>query len=212
MTLNEFLKSVSNALEIEKVRYALAGGLITSIYRLEERTTKDIDFLIFAQSNTQDVAAKIIKNFGLIPSIIRKADLEGGPMFAIKKKNTHPFIIAGRNINDPEKIGLDFILPQMPWFESALPRAEENKIDFGFGKIPCLTVEDIILSKFYSLKNDSLRFNDLDDLKSIFNAHHDLDLSYLTGQMQKFRFIVPDQIDRIVPNQLRLTSKMIRNS
>lgn len=118
-------------------------------------------------------------------------------------------MIVGRKEGDPSAIGLDFILPEMPWFESALARAERNNIDFGFGKVACLTVEDVILSKFYSWKNDQTRFNDLDDLKSIFSANHPLDLAYLAGQMQRLALTVPQPIKKMVPNVLNLVSRRL---
>jgi len=40
-------------------------------------------------------------------------------------------------------------------------------IDFGKLKIPCLTIEDFIISKIYSTYHDSDRFNDMDDLRLV---------------------------------------------
>lgn len=211
MDLKEFFIKVVSLLQKEKIHYALAGGFVASLYRDQERLTKDLDFLILSESHTQEKATDIILSIGLEPNIIRKADLEGGPLFAIKKRNTQPYMIVGRD-KDPSKIGLDFILPEMPWFDSALKRAEHNLVDFSFGKIPCLTVEDVILAKFFSLKNDSTRFNDLDDLKSIFQAGHSLDLAYLSGQMQKLNLEVPQLIKKMVPKELSLVSKKIKNN
>lgn len=206
MNLISFFKKVVKALQTANAKYALAGGLVSSIYRKNERATNDLDFLIFSGEKTQEVAFLIIKQFGLEPHVIRKADLEGGPMFAIKRKNTTPYIIAGRT---EKKIGLDFILPAMPWFEEAIKRARFNEIDFGFGHIPCLTKEDIVISKLYSLQNDKTRFNDLDDLKSIFQANSDIDVPYICGQMQKLKLCVPDSIKDFVPKPILLTSKRI---
>lgn len=209
MNLIEFFEKVVEALQDSSVDYALAGGLVASIYRENERTTNDLDFLILSEAKTQEIASSIIRQFELSPHIIRKADLEGGPMFAIKRKNTTPYIIAGRVKNDKKRIGLDFILPDMPWFEKAIKRAQYNKIDFGFGPIPCLTKEDVVISKFYSLKNDQRRFNDLDDLKSIFQAGHKIDMSYVCGQMQKLELLVPDSLKDLVPKPILLTSKRV---
>lgn len=207
MDLRDFFAKVVGILKKEKVRYALAGGLVASLYRREERLTKDLDFLIFSGPHTQQKATQIILSLGLNPHVIRKADLEGGPLFAIKKKSTSPYIIAGRAEGDTSLIGLDFILPEMPWFETALIRAEHNNIDFGFGKVACLTVEDVVLSKIFSLKNDKTRFNDLDDLKSIFLAGHSLDLAYLAGQMQRLGLVMPPLIKEIAPKVLHLVSR-----
>lgn len=211
MNIKEFLKQIVEELKKRDIRFAIAGGLVASIYRVDERFTKDLDFLIFAGSQTQTIAEEIIKYLGLNPSTIRKADLEGGTHFAVKNKNTLPYIIVGRAKNEPDKIGLDFILPEIPWSESALVRAEQNKIDFGFDKIPCLTVEDVIIAKFYSYKNDQSRFNDLDDLKSIFSAGHSLDLAYLSGQMQRLGLKVPKLLQKMVPRELGIISKKIKS-
>jgi predicted nucleotidyltransferase len=209
MQLIDFFKRVVQALEDKNLRFALAGGMIASIYRQNERTTNDLDFLILTEGETEDSAQTILKEFNLVPHSIRKADLEGGPMFAIKRKNTPVLIIAGRPKEGDNRIGLDFILPSMPWFESALIRAEHNRIDFGFAKVPSLSIEDVIISKFYSLRNDSRRFNDLDDLKSIFGAHYNLDLAYLCGQMQLLKIRVPEAIEDFAPKVLVMTSKKI---
>lgn len=207
MNLIEFFKKAVKALKARNVDYALAGGLVASIYRSDARTTNDLDFLILSDAKTQKVATSIIRQFKLEPHIVRKADLERGPMFAIKRKSTTPYIIAGRSKKNGQQIGLDFILPSMPWFEKAIERAGHNEIDFGFGPIPCLTKEDVVISKLYSLKNDQSRFNDLDDLKSILQAGHNIDIPYICGQMQKLQLLVPDSLKEIVPKPILLTSK-----
>jgi hypothetical protein len=207
MTLIHFFKEVVKALKAKDVEYALAGGLVASLYRENERTTNDLDFLIFSEMETQKIASTIIKQFALEPHIIRKADLEGGPLFAIKRKNTTPYIIAGRA---DQKIGLDFILPTMPWFEEAIRRAKLNQIDFGFGPIPCLTKEDVIISKLYALRNDSSRFNDLDDLKSILKSPAEIDMAYICGQMQKLNLSIPESLKNHAPKPMLLTSKRVR--
>lgn len=203
MKIDEFLKQVVERLKVQEIRFALAGGVVASIYRAEKRLTMDLDFLILAKSNTFKTAMQIIKDFSLKPVVIRKADLEGGPLFAIKRKSTVPCIISGSTKGDSSKIGLDFILPEMPWFKNAMNRAKHNNIDFGFGPIPCLTVEDIVISKLLSYKNKTTRFKDLDDLQSIFMSNHEIDLSYLYGQMQRLTLNVPDQIKDIVPKALK---------
>ncbi len=212
MDLIGFFKEVVKALKASGADYALAGGLVASIYRKNERTTNDLDFLIFSGKKTQAVASSMIRSFELEPHIIRKAFLSGGPMFAIKRNDTTPYIIAGRAKKDEKKIGLDFILPEMPWFEEAIERAKFNELDFGFGPIPCLTKEDVIISKLYSLQNDRSRFNDLDDLKSIFQAGLDIDIPYICGQMQKLQLVTPDSLKDFAPRSLLLTSKRVRRA
>jgi len=204
MNLKEFFEKVVSVLQKEDLRFALAGGLVASIYREQERLTKDLDFLLLAQGDSLEIARGITEKMGLEAHVIRKADLEGGPLFAVRKKSTTPYMVLGRRKN---AIGLDFILPAMPGFDSAMERAQENLIDFGFGKIPCLTVEDIILAKFYSYQNDLTRFNDLDDLKSIFAAQPDLEIDYLCEQMKRRNLTIPVPLKKLVPKTLVLLSK-----
>ena len=210
MNLKQQLQQVVARLKTEKVRYALAGGLAISAYRIEERATKDIDFLLLAENDTNSLASEIISSFGLTPSIARKADLEGGPLFARKRQKTLPYIVVGRDPNNPNAIGLDFILPAMPWFDTALNRAQFNLIDFGFAKIPCLTVEDAIITKIYSLGNNASRYKDLDDLQAIFLADHPLDIAYLSGQMHQLELSLPLSFEPEAPEVLRLVSKAVR--
>ncbi|MBX7148202.1 nucleotidyl transferase AbiEii/AbiGii toxin family protein [bacterium] len=206
MNIIHFLKQMIEVLEQERLQYAVAGGLVASVYRKEERTTRDLDFLIISESSSQQKAEELIKAQALNPHIIRKADLEGGPLFAIKRKNTEPYMVVGKDSSKPGAIGLDFILPSMPWFKEALERSSLNLIDFGWNKkIPCITVEDIIISKFYSYKNDPRRYKDLDDLQSIFEAKHVLDCIYIQNQMRKMSLIAPKALKGIAPKELFLT-------
>ena len=205
MDFKAFLEKTVRVLEKEGVRYAAAGGLVATLYRVEERLTKDLDFLFLCESRVEQRAAQIIRSVDLIPHEVRKANLEGGPLFAIKRKNTPVWIVVGRG-NDTMP-GLDLILPGIPWFEKALPRAEKNRIDFKFAKIPCLTIEDMIISKLFSFQNDQSRRKDLDDLESIFLAHHPLELPYLGGQMKKLGLKIPKAIKTVVPKALNLISR-----
>ena len=136
MNLQEFFKQVRDELEKRSIAYAMAGGFVASVYRTEPRATQDLDFFILAKTREDEVATELIESFGLSSRSVRKADLEGGPMFAIKKKNTPINMVVGRS---DEKPGLDLILSNIKWSEGVMERAQANKVDFGFGPIPCLT-------------------------------------------------------------------------
>lgn len=207
MTLTDFLIKVVADLKAAKVQFALAGGMVASLYRAEIRSTRDLDFLIQAESGSLEQAQKIIKKQHLEPHLIRKADLEKGPLFARKNKSTPVYMVLGRK---DKNFGVDFILPAMPWFAEALKRAQHNLVDFGFAKIPCLSVEDVILAKLYSFKNDVTRFQDLDDLKFIFLKQHEMDLAYVAANMQVLGLPVPKELMNLVPDALRLVSKGLR--
>jgi hypothetical protein len=209
LSLSQFFEQVVKQLTRRSVRFALAGGMAASVYRAEARLTHDLDFLIGVESKTDKEVMAIFKGFALSPHYIRKAQLEGGPMFAIKRKSTPVYIIAGRSEEGKTPMGLDFILPTMPWSERALARAQHNTIDFGFGSLPCVTLEDMILSKLYALKNDQKRFNDLDDLKSIFGAFHPIDLAYLCSQMEALSLSLPESIYEFAGRAISTISKKI---
>lgn len=206
MNLSEQLKAVVELIQNHRVRYALAGGLVASIYRQSIRMTADVDLLILSEAR----AREILKARGLEISEIRKAQLEGGPLHAIKSKSSPILLIAGRPSKVGTSIGVDFLLPGFPWFEKALERGEKNQVDFGFAKIPCLTAEDIILSKLYSVSNRADRFQDLDDIKDIFLAQRNLDLNYLSSEMRQLKLRVPVSLKDWVPDVLWKTSKTVQ--
>ncbi len=192
MNTTELLQKVSKILNSMNLQFALAGGLVASLYRDEARTTEGLDFLLYSEVDSEEVAKEIILKVGLTPAIARKADLEGGPKWAIKRKNTAAMIVVGRDQKSKTSIGLDFILPAIPWFEQALKRAQLHKVDFGFGPIPCMTKEDILISKAFAVQSNSSRFKDLDDIQSILNAGHHLDIAYLKDRVTVLKINKPD--------------------
>lgn len=204
MTLSEFFHSVIVLLEKKKVQFALAGGFVASIYRDQPRATQDLDFLLLSGENSEKKAQEILSELNLESLTLRKAQLEGGPMFAIKNKSSPVCIVAGRKQNS---IGVDFLLPTIPWVSEALERAQHNGVDFGFGKVPCITPEDFILSKLYSYENQKTRFMDLDDLQSVFQKKHSIDFVYLKTRMSKLNLKIPAILSSSVPDELR---KLIR--
>ena len=207
--LSQFFRAVVTRLQGEKVSFAVAGGLAMSIYRLEQRLTQDIDIVLLAGEHTLEFAEEFISSFGLTPRIARRADLEGGPKFAIKRKNTKPYIVVGRVVEDANIPGLDFILPAMPWATGALRRAQENRLDYGFGPVPTLTFEDMILAKLQAIRDDSRRFKDFDDLQSAFAAAHPIDLKYLSGAMRVLDLSVPDALKESTPKALWQISRSV---
>lgn len=209
MNLLEQAQLLIARLKKEKLHFALAGGLASSTYRKNKRTTDDLDFLIYSESNTESKARRILTDFDLEIQEARKANLEGGPKHRIKQKSSPLYILIGRKKG---KVGIDFILPEMPWFQKALKRAQSNRLKFGNLELPCLTVEDVIVSKFYSLSNDSTRFSDADDIKAIFESQSNIDLGYIVSQMIELDIEVPLSVEKLVPIQLVKASKKIRKS
>ena len=60
MSLLLLLKNTIEKLKNENLTFALAGGVVTSLYRDQNRLTEDIDLLLFSDSPEQD-AARILK-------------------------------------------------------------------------------------------------------------------------------------------------------
>lgn len=127
MDLIERLQKISKLLDTKEITYALAGGLATSIYRNEKRTTEDLDFLLYSSSGSEKIAKDILISLNLDVRETRKASLEGGPRHAVKRNSTPACILVGRKEGE---IGIDFIMPEIPWFKNALNRAQHNLILF----------------------------------------------------------------------------------
>lgn len=200
MTLNDFFIHLVQLLQKHNVQFALAGGFVASIYRSHPRATQDLDFLIYSEKSSEKKAREILTELHLEHHELRKAQLEGGPMFAIKNKSTPVCILAGRKENS---IGVDFLLPTLPWADEALERAQYNLVNFGFGNIPCVTVEDLILSKLYSFDNQKTRFMDLDDLQSIFQKKHEIDFVYLSQRLKFLNLKIPELLKESVSDELK---------
>ena len=207
-TLEEQLIRSIALLEKYKLSYAIAGGMAASVYRDEERLTKDVDFVISGGGDLKTLARQMLDELGLKAMPARKADLDGGPLFAIKKKNTPVMLFIGR---DPEKVapGVDFLLPDNPWVPRALVRAEQNLLDWGFQKLPTLTVEDVIVAKLIASKRKD-REQDILDLRAIFRAKHELDFTYLIARMKEFRLTLPKSVLDDSPLELVRASKRVK--
>jgi len=94
---------------------------------------------------------------------------------------------------------IDILLPELPWIIPAVERAQHNRIDLGFAAIPVVTPEDLVIAKCFALNNSPDRFQDLDDLKEIFESVKDLDLDYLRGRLTELAITVPEPVRKFSP-------------
>lgn len=172
-------------LEEQKLSFSLSGGLVANLYRETPRMTRDIDVALLGPPAIKEAAHRILESFNLKPFDITLAELQGGPQFAIKAKSTPVQIVVGQTRDKDAFHGIDFILPTMPWVEEAVGRAQSNCLDVGIGKtVPCLTREDLIISKLHSFRDSKTRYKDLDDLKEILRLRPDLDVDLLGRKVQ----------------------------
>jgi len=199
MSLEKLFQTAVRELRKRNVLFAVAGGFAADLYRHETRLTMDVDFVILTDTKGLDTAVSVIEALDLKAGIARKADLAGGPLFAIRRRSTEPCMIIGRPSGAAHTEGVDILLPSIPWVADAVNRAQANPVDFGFGPVPALTLEDVLLAKLYCLKAAQVRAKDLDDLQSIFAAGHKVDMPYLAGQMQRFEITVPRSAEPFLP-------------
>ena len=183
----EILKTVDKISKQLEVSYCLIGGHAASLYRAQERFTKDIDFALMAETPAISVqkAEELISRLGLqplagfIPRSSHEPDRKNICMVSSKPQGAE-----SRGI-------IDILLPELPWISDAIRRSQYNLIKLGFADIPVITPEDLIIAKCYALRNAPDRFQDLDDLKEIFNHQKDLDLEYLEEKLLKHALSIP---------------------
>lgn len=191
-----------------ELEFVLCGGLAASQYRDQPRLTADIDFIVWDEPKSRKSAWNIIKSMGLKPHELRKADLDGGPLFAIEAKSTPVQVFVGRKPEDKRAIGIDFLLSNRLGAAQALTRGQHNLADFGGAKVPMITIEDLIVAKLVAA-----RPKDVDDLLSIFSAQSDLDIPYLSGQLEGLSLTIPIQVQSAMPPVLaRFSRKLSRRA
>ena len=201
MDLFDLFSKAVNLLQTRNVPFAVSGGFAAGLYRAEPRVTMDVDLGIALEQDAEQTAREILEELGLVPGILRAADLAGGPLFAIKNKSTPAVMLVGRLKGDSSG-GIDLMLPSIPWVRLAVERAKGNCADFGFGPIPVLRIEDVLLSKLYALKG-KVRPKDLDDLQSIIESQREYDREYLRTGIKAHGLKIPSMARELVPEDLR---------
>ena len=195
MTPLRLLKQAVTVFDKLKCNYCLVGGHAASLYRSQERLTKDVDFALVAEplSESRNLADKVILGMGLKPML--------GFIPAGSKESKRKSVCMVTSTPGPnESKGLiDILLPALPWLVQAVERAKYNKIDLGFKKVPVITPEDLVLAKCYSVNNSPDRFQDLDDLKEIFGNIKDLDLDYMRYNLTKHGLAIPELVREFAP-------------
>lgn len=192
MKFEEILAEAAHLLTKSSISYALAGGVVGNLYRSEARLTQDIDFAVAVGLDRIDTVTKILSTLGLKVGEVRAGDLEQLP-FRRSRATTTVQILVGRNADNPAQIGIDLLLTTLPWVETAVIRAQANRVKVLNDSYPALTVEDFIISKLYALKNQT-RYKDLDDLEQVLDKNSALDISYLSGKMEALNLVIPKEI------------------
>ena len=181
MKIFDSLKRVVKELEGESINWAIAGGVAACIYRSEPRYTGDIDIILSEASgcDARTIAQNVLTRLGYKP-IVGFITAENSP------KIGKPSLIAAREDQQGAFVGIDLILPVLPWIEPAIVRAQLNKIDFGFGRLPTITPEDLIIAKLFAIQDNPSRPYDRDDVLSVCRNTSNLDRGYIASQIELF--------------------------
>lgn len=192
------LKRTVAALSELPCQFCLIGGHAASLYRAQERFTKDVDFAVIASSKakSREVAEAAIRALGMKPLVgvipLGKSEPERSSVCMITSEP-----------RDGELTGIvDILLPDVPWVQEAVERAQSNVIDLGFAMVPVITPEDLIVAKCLSVRNAPDRFQDLDDLKRLFTDVNDLDFDYLRRRLDELSLVIPTAIRPFAPSSL----------
>lgn len=205
MNLLSELKRIIGILRSEHIPFALTGGIAATLYRFNVRTTQDIDFLVALESKQYGKIKHILKSLSYEVLELRKADLEGSPKHAQKNKSTPIYMLCGRKKNF---FGIDFLLPEFKWFKFAFENAQKNIQCIGDIEFPCITREDLMISKLYALANNATRFSDADDLKELFGQN--FDEVEVIEKMEYLGLEIPLALHTVTPKNLLKMSKKIK--
>lgn len=198
MRLLKLLEKAILQLQDSKVHFAVCGGIAADFYRTNPRVTDDVDIAIVtsASDNVASVAENVIESLGL-------RSYSGFIAMAGTRLPDQIPIVMGRSPDtDSVQYKIDFLLPTFPWVEQAVQRAQYNKVDFGFALVPLIPPEDLIVSKLFALEIEPDRFQDLDDLRSIFLARNDLDIEYIRIEMERLDLKIPDSLRGSTPEDI----------
>lgn len=207
---SELISAVSEHLSDAKIQYALVGGLAASLYRSTIRATDDIDFIVsYGEEATTELASLGQKLTRKIVSV-RKAELEGGPLFAIKRKSTPIVLVRLVDQENPRYLPLDFILANNPWVPAALNRAAPMTTPIP--GLPLISAEDLIIAKLIALQSRPDRLQDAQDVKEILVTQDAIDWSYLKHELVRHAVLVPQQFKDYFPETLEKILKGVRRA
>jgi predicted nucleotidyltransferase len=199
LTPLQALKKTVAALSELPCRFCLVGGHAASLYRSQERFTRDVDFALVADAKgkSRAIASQAIEKLGMKP-------VAGFMVLGDTEKSQRAVCMVTSEPLPSELTGLvDILLPELPWVLDAVGRAQDNLIDLGFAKVPVITAEDLILAKCYAVRNSPDRFQDLDDLKQLFKDVKDLDTDYVRRRLVELELTIPEHIKQFAPDVLR---------
>ena len=189
MKIFDSLKRTVDLLASYEGHWAICGGVAACLYRETPRYTGDIDIALSEKPNrvAADTARDIVSALGYDPVVGHVTDQHG----TLIKETA---LVLGRENDSAGFLGIDFLLPVLPWIQPAVERAQKNKLDYGFARIPTLTPEDLIVAKLFALTGTPERKQDLDDIESILRQMNPLDANFIRNQARAFELTIPGTV------------------
>jgi hypothetical protein len=193
MKLFHDLRRVTELLLPYRGCWAVCGGVAAAIYRETPRYTADIDIALIdhPDRDAASIAAGVAEVMGYKPKAGFITDQAG-------KLIPAQALVIARDDGAGGYVGLDFLLPVLPWIASAVRRAQANLLDFGFAELPAITPEDLFVAKLFALQGSPERVTDLDDLISMAKAVSPFDLNYFEKRAAEFQLTVPAPVAKLL--------------
>jgi hypothetical protein len=189
MKLFANLKRATAVLEKYPGAWAICGGVAACVYRDTPRFTGDLDIAVVDHplAPAREIALAVTTALGYSPIVGFVTDQHG-------KLLEQQALIVGRESGEGLYVGIDFLLPVLPWVEGAVVRAQANLLDYGFAEIPTITPEDLIVAKLYAYQGNPERPFDLDDVRSILRNQKTLDSLFIVKLATDFDITIPEGI------------------
>ena len=194
MKIFQSLKRVTSLLEPFSGSWAVCGGVAACIYRDVPRFTGDIDIALVDSpaKAAGDIARDVLKGLGYSPQYGFVNDKDGHLL-------PGQALVVGREIEPSSYLGVDFLLPILPWVQAAVTRAQCNLLDYGFDKLPTITPEDLCIAKVYAMCGTPERGVDRDDVLSMLSVAHEFDREYFFMTAKDLDLIIPEDIAARIP-------------
>lgn len=167
--VNETIRYFSRLLSERKARWVIAGALAANAYRLEARTTSDVDLVIEIDEPDYTDLVRRLQQDGWT---VRPA---GGERLAF------PDIARLRH---PSLMPADLLLAKTPYQSTAIRRAALVDVLSSGELLPCLSPEDVVVHKLLAS-----RHRDLDDLESLAKAGVALDEDYVRRWCEEWQIL-----------------------
>jgi hypothetical protein len=189
MKIFEKLKLATSILERSGCEWAICGGVAACLYRETPRYTGDIDFCL-----TDCPARPAIEIAREAAHALGYSPIEGFVTDHHGELVKGPALIVGREDQAGAYLGVDFLLPVLPWILPAVKRAQSNRLDYGFARLPTIVPEDLVVAKIIAFQGSAERLQDLDDIQSIVKQMKMLDIKMIQELCREYDVEISSEV------------------